>query len=464
MPKVLFINAPLRMERVDVPSPLSFSRGGLRAAITAAYLRRHDIGVDILDAAVLNLSVERAAQRAADTAADLMVISTNPYSVAVSAALASKVKQYRPGVRVVFEGPFVTALPETTLEMYRSVDYGLVGEPEEPLVGLCGCLDRPEQAIAVPGLVLRDHGQIVVTEEPSPAADLDELPLPAWDLLPDPGSHYRPAPPLGNSERSMCLITSRGMPGRRLRPGAQVNPYRAHTSLRIFEMMQQVSATFRVEDIAFVDAAFLLDEKKVVELCQHISRAGLRVTWSCLTSADHYISEFGLRRMAEAGCRQILLQIDSGSEAILRRQHKASGPAEIVAAIERIRAAGIEAHGQFTIGVPGENEATLAETEAFILRSSLDHIAVQFFRPAAGAARTLEALGVLCDAEEPAGDLVHFLPRGLSRESLLRTRAEIIRKFYKRDRAPRGNPYRNIDSGSRGNLLDAARKMLGVEK
>lgn len=459
MAKILFVNAPRREERVEGPSPFSNDRGGLRLAGPAAYLRQEGVDVGLIDASVLNWSLERTAQQAADAKADLVVIATNPYSIGTVAALSSKIKHYHNGVMIALEGPFVESAPQAVLETYRSVDFGLVGDAETTLTGLARCVGQWDQALAVPGLAQRDFGHVVVTESSHHPPDPDTLPLPAWDLLPDPVNNYRPAPPMGNGRESMCVLTSRSTPN--AGNGANRPAPRSLSAPRIFDIVRHLIRAYAVTDLAFIDASFLLDEKRVVELCQSVIRESLPLTWSCAGMADHYISDFSLKRMADAGCRQIMLQIDSGADAILARIGGGVTSQEIRGAVERVKKAGIEAHGLFTIGVPGETEATLAQTERFIVECGLDHVVINFYRPPVAAMGRIESMGVRLDTVEPSGDIIHFLPRGLSKDMLAQARERMFKSFYKRAHAPRVRPWDYEEGVEKPGLFDAALRLLG---
>ncbi len=103
-------------------------------------------------------------------------------------------------------------MPERTLDAFPSLDYGIAGEGE---VSLFALLDRLEQGAPVgdvAGLAYRAGARVVANPRAPYIDDLDSLPAPAWDLLPDFPHRFQPS--LFSYPRTpvATLITSRGCP------------------------------------------------------------------------------------------------------------------------------------------------------------------------------------------------------------------------------------------------------------
>ncbi|MCZ7583541.1 MAG: B12-binding domain-containing radical SAM protein [Deltaproteobacteria bacterium] len=152
--------------------------------------------------------------------------------------------------------------------------------------------------------------------------------------------------------------------------------YRTCSPKRIYQMMAHLNVHYGIRDVAFHDEMFLIDEKKIVELCQHVTRGNLDMTWCCQLRADLRLTEFTLNMMREAGCWQIQFGVESGSDEILRRMNKDLTSKDLREGIARVRAAGIRTKGFLMVGYPGETEATLAETERFILDCAIDDVMI----------------------------------------------------------------------------------------
>src|SRR5262249_44692189 len=119
------------------------------------------------------------------------------------------------GARTLALGTHITPMPRETLRPYPSLDFGLRGEPDLTLRDLIDHLegkqfDRPEsidilfhkhdpsyrpttieasvdgevELGAIKGLVWRRRAELIVNPDRPFIADLDDLPMPMYDLLP----------------------------------------------------------------------------------------------------------------------------------------------------------------------------------------------------------------------------------------------------------------------------------------
>ena len=122
-------------------------------------------------------------------------------------------------------------------------------------------------------------------DEGSPVEDLNQLPFPARDLLPNERYIY---PLLGTPVAT--LQTSRGCPY----PCGYYCPYplvegvkwRSQTPERIFAELKDVVEQQGITKIYFRDATFTLNQERVARLCDLIVAAGWPLEWVCETRVD----------------------------------------------------------------------------------------------------------------------------------------------------------------------------------
>ena len=467
---VVLINPPIsQMDRYGKLAPLGNHLPNLGLAYLAAYLRQNGVTVSILDAAALGYSIEKTARMTAEKLPLIAGLTATTMSVGRAAALASKIKQYSPDTMIVLGGPHITGAPVETMETYRSIDYGVLGEGELTVQELFQKLKAGEPPEEVDGLIFRHKGKLVRTRPRALIPDLDRLPMPAWDLLPDLAVHYRPSPQSILRLPSSILCTSRGCPYRCAFCDRSVfgNVYRGHSPQRIYDMMALLSTGYGIRDISFHDEMFFVSEKNLVELCQLIRRNDLDITWSCQTRANLTPSDFSLRLMKEAGCWQLQFGLESGSNEMLRRMQKDLSVEDYQQAIARTSAAGIRTKAFIMLGYPGETEDTLAETEKFVLESDLNDIMIGFFTPYPGieARQDLERHGTIVGGyEKQSAHFVSFVPNGLSQDALVKARNHIYRRFYLRPKVIRSAMSRLREPSARPLLLDAARKFWGATR
>jgi radical SAM superfamily enzyme YgiQ (UPF0313 family) len=142
---------------------------------------------------------------------------------------------------------------------------------------------------------------------------------------------------------------------------------------------------FNYRALSFPEDIFILNRERTEKIATHLWSRG--IIWRCLVRAD-VLLKYGksfLHGMVLSGCVEMALGIESGSNAILSTIHKGETSETILAAIESIKAAGIRVKGYVIVGLPGENEQTLQETEKFLDVAKLDELQVQVYQPYPGS-------------------------------------------------------------------------------
>ena len=171
---ILLINPPSAIKDIpDIP-PLGL-------AYLASVLRNSNFEVVVLD---LDLERERLAELPrllADWRPDIVGLGGLTLQIENAFKIAREVKERLPRTMVVVGGPHASALPEETIhESLGGVDVVVTGEGEYAMLALAQGRAWDE----IPGIYYRQDNVILRTASPSPIANLDELPLPARDLLP----------------------------------------------------------------------------------------------------------------------------------------------------------------------------------------------------------------------------------------------------------------------------------------
>jgi radical SAM superfamily enzyme YgiQ (UPF0313 family) len=121
----------------------------------------------------------------------------------------------------------------------------------------------------------------------------------------------------------------------------------------------------------FEDDTFTVDGARAMAICEEILRRGLRVRFSVNARADSSDPEL-FKLMKRAGCRELLVGFESGDPELLREMKKRITVEQSREFVARAREAGLEVHGCFVIGLPGETPATAARTIDFAMGLGLD--------------------------------------------------------------------------------------------
>ncbi|MGH7821548.1 MAG: B12-binding domain-containing radical SAM protein, partial [Candidatus Binatia bacterium] len=255
---------------------------GIGMLVMAAVAREKGYEVAIFDAKGTGETPDRVARRILDYAPDVVGFSATTISVTNASHIAALVKQDDPEVLTVVGGPHVSAVPERTLAAFAAIDYGIVGEGE---ISFFDFLDRLRAGRATedsPGLVYRTGDRVVANQRTPYITDLDSLPLPAWDLVPDFPHRFHPSIFSYRKSPVATLVTSRGCPFScsfcdRSTSG-KLGRY--HSTESVLEHCHRL-VELGVRHIIFYDDLFTVKKKRVVELCEAFCAEGFDFTWSC---------------------------------------------------------------------------------------------------------------------------------------------------------------------------------------
>lgn len=276
--------------------------------------------------------------------------------------IAKAVKASYPQLPVVIGGPHASTIPEQTLEEFQGFDMAVVGEGERTIARLMELLEnhRQDEWCHLPGIAFRQDKAIKKNAPVEELEDLDQLPLPAWDLF-----------ELSLYNRWLAISASRGCPYRCYfcNPNYLGKKTRIKSSSKIADEMEHSFRRFGISAFQFADAMLTFNRKHTMDLCEELIARGLhrKVRWECETRADSITEEL-LRKMKQAGCRWIALGVETGNEGIL--QHvikKGETKQQIKEAVRLARKCGLKVRSFFILGHYGETVETIQETIRFAI-------------------------------------------------------------------------------------------------
>lgn len=411
---------------------------GIGTLVLAAVLREAGHRVHVVDGKRTGTPVDEVARDVLALEPTHVGLSATTISVHNAARIAAHVKAARPEVVVTIGGPHVSAIPERTLETFADIDYGVVGEGERSYPALIDRIAEGGDVRDVPGLVFRDDAGVARANARAPYLDgveLDQLPEPAWDLVPDFPLRFQPNVFNYRQTPVASLVTSRGCPFSCMFCDRSTSGRRGrfHSVEYVVAMCRRLEA-MGVRHILFYDDLFTVNRPRVVELCERFLAEGFRFTWSC-NSHPNLLDEPTLALMKRAGCWQIAYGIESGSQRVLDVvKHEVRLP-RMIETLARTRAAGIRVKGLMMMGHPTEGPDSLAETIAFLRHAPIDLVQITKFTPYPGtpAYPTIRQHGTFTEDWEAMNAMNWvFVPNGLTPEGLERALRDAYKAFYSR--------------------------------
>jgi len=263
----------------------------------------------------------------------------------------------------------------------------LLGEAESTLLEAVSHLLKGEESALerVAGLAYlhSQNGEVVRTERRELMHDLDRLPFPSRDLIDI--NKYRSAWKEAHGYFSLNIVASRGCPYRCNWCAKPI--YGDSFSLRspalVAEEMRQLKYDFHAEHLWFADDIFGLRPKWVRQLADEVEKLDAAIPFKMQSRVD-LLTIDSVQALRRAGCAEVWMGAESGSQKILDAMDKGTRVDQIAKARENLRRAGIRACYFLQFGYPGETWKDIQSTIKLVSDTRPDDIGVSVSYPLPG--------------------------------------------------------------------------------
>lgn len=363
---VLLINTPYEHTVGRFQRLAHFTDPPLGIAYLASYLREQlpEVKTDILDAAAYNMTIAQIVGHIEQKRPRIVGLTSVTITANLVKKIARAVKEILPETLLVTGGIHPTVLPN---DFFPDIDVCVLGEGELTMLELAKAFlggKRPFRDFSgISGIVFSPDGEPVRTAERPLVSDLDALPFPARDLLPQ-DKYLCQYPFRTPTRRYSTMIISRGCPyDCTFCSSKQIwrQKVRFRSLDNILEELHEVRERHQISMIHFADDNFCLSRERSLELFRRMIEEKIDVRWSCLTRVDA-LDEALLRLMKQAGCVELQIGVESGDPEILKSLNKNISVSQIKNAFALVKKAGINSKGTFMLGNRGETRETIQKT------------------------------------------------------------------------------------------------------
>jgi len=300
-------------------------------------------------------------------------------------------KEINPDVLTIIGGAHASLVPEDVVSNLAT-DIAVVGEGEHIMNQIMDHLDDHDFE-NISGIVFRSdntaEAKVHRTKDREVNYNLDLLPFPARHLFPDL-SLYEVAPHWAKDGLFAPINTSRGCPFSCEFCSItkyQGTKFRYRSPENIIDELRMLKEKYNVSTFSIRDGVATLNKDRMIELCELMIKENLNMGWSCtsiITSAD--VGMFAV--MKKAGCFSIQYGIETGSDEILDKnpylKRKNKSIEKVEKAIRMTVEAGIDVHGYFIVGLPGETKESVEKTIQFAKRLPIGTAGFTIARPVPG--------------------------------------------------------------------------------
>jgi len=380
---IVFLNPPFfgafnREVRFQSVSPQKALHPPILLGYAAAIAKKDNHQVDLIDAPAEELNSEQTIERIAGQAPDIIVMLTSTGSVNSDAVLGRKLREVTNAL-IVAVGVHASSVPEDTLR--RGFDAVARGEYEYTIRDLLNGVKLEN----CQGISYKNRDGSIANNTQRPLIEnLDEMPYPAREFLPNNKYHsalYKNPFTFmlaGRGCPNLCTFCAipQVMNGRR---------YRVRSPENVVAEMEHIRDVYKLKSILFNDDTLNAIKPHLLELTDMIVKRKVNIPWAAYSRVDTVDEEIA-DAMADAGCYLVKVGFESGVDEILQKMKKGRNATTGRArqAVKQFHDAGIQIHGTFVFGMPGETKETIQKTIDFAKSCDIDFVQFSVAQPYPG--------------------------------------------------------------------------------
>jgi hopanoid biosynthesis associated radical SAM protein HpnJ len=397
---------------------------------------------------------------------ELLVLFTSTPGFNVDVRIAGMMKDINPKLKVAFVGPPVTIEPEKSLRASTAIDFVVKKEFDYAIRDFA--MGKPLSEI--PSVVFRKNGDFQHNPDAPVIEDLDALPWVSKVYKRDLDFRRYNVPFLLHPYIS--FYTSRGCPAQCtfcLWPQTHSgHRWRLRSSDDIVSECRWTLENFPgLKEIFFDDDTFNYQKARTIELCSKLKH--LKFTWSCTSRVTTDYET--LKAMKEAGCRLLIVGYESGDQQILKNIKKGATIDMARRFTANCKKLGLEIHGDFIVGLPGESHETIRKSIDFAKELDVETIQVSIGHPYPGTEfyDHVKKNGLITIDGAMTDEVGHQLPNyqypGLDKAELVDWVERFYGEFYFRPKvALRLIGKALFDNSERKRLYKEAREYLALRR
>jgi anaerobic magnesium-protoporphyrin IX monomethyl ester cyclase len=265
--------------------------------------------------------------------------------------------------KIILGGPDVTYNVENYLK--TGADFLVIGEGEETTFELYNAIMNQGDFNEINGIAFLENKKVIQTPARTKFRELDELPLPNRDAIPN--EKYLETWKRNHGESSMTISTQRGCPYtcKWCSTAVYGQSYRRRPAHLVAQEMKMLKDQYNPDAIWFVDDVFTISHKWLTAFHEEVVKQNAQIRFECITRAERLNDEI-LRLLKEAGCFRIWIGAESGSQKIIDLMDRRVDVNHVKKMIQNTNALGIETGTFIMVGYPGETEEDITETIQYL--------------------------------------------------------------------------------------------------
>ena len=288
-------------------------------------------------------------------------------------------------------GALVIVSSSDSTDRYQSyhdngADIVVHGEGEQTLIELIQSIETNSKDLSdIDGIsFINENGKVVRNKSRRNLSNLDELLMPAWDLV-DIDS-YREIWEEGGKQFTLNIATTRGCPYQCNWCAKPIygQRYNSRSPQNVLNEIQFLIENYNVNRFWMCDDIFGLKPKWVNEFSDLIEKEDIRFSFYAQSRADLLLKEDNINALHRAGLEEVWIGAESGSQKILDAMDKGTTVEQITESTIKLKEVGIKPCFFIQFGYLGETKKDIQMTISLIKKLKPHNIGVSVSYPLPG--------------------------------------------------------------------------------
>lgn len=287
---------------------------------------------------------------------------------------AAAIKEVLPNTVLIAGGVFSTYCHREILEDVKAFDIVVRGEGDFAIKEILDHLPKGDLS-NIRGITYREGEKIKVNEPRPFIKDLDELPMPAFDLLninkyPNYFKQYSKylydADRIENVKHTIPMMFGRGCPFNCVFCSSKEMWHRTYRIVKPEKAVEQVKFFYDkgVRSFAFWDDHLILFKEWFYDFADLLKKEKIDIYFKCLARADAVDQKIA-KRLGEMGCMMTTVGIENGSPRVLKLMNKHITPEQSEKAVKLLYENRVATIAGCIINTPGETLADITASLKF---------------------------------------------------------------------------------------------------
>ena len=263
-------------------------------------------------------------------------------------------------------------------------DIVIKGEGEVALLDLVNTLTEGSKIENIKGIAFKTKDEITITPKRPVIVDLDQLPLPAWDLINI--DEYREIWESHNKVFYLNVATTRGCPYKCNWCAKPIygQRYNSRSPVKVVDEIDQHVQLHDVDHFWMCDDIFGLKPGWVREFRDELLRRNLKIKFKIQSRADLLLKERNIESLVDAGLDEAWIGAESGSQEILDSMDKGITIEQIHTTTALLKQKGVKVGFFIQYGYLGETKEDIKMTIKMIRNLIPDALGISVSYPLPG--------------------------------------------------------------------------------